>query len=277
MIKTARALTSTKLMNLPSGFFLENTYQKYIQPTFSQLMQRVGKIETCDFQNNKGQVIKQINQWIADNTNNLITSVLTDQDIDNTTKLVLVNAIYFKADWKSKFTIPSSKSPKHFIQLKGSTTNPPMMYQKSRFPYYEDEKVQIISLPYTNENFTMDIFLPIGHGTQNLEDMLQNYQQYDLEDQLCIKEVKVYLPEFKQRSKMTLVPFFQSLGIRRLFDQQLSQMENLVTLPPNSMNHLYVSDVIHEAVIIVDKDGTEAAGATTVTMNSRCLSPLKPF
>ena len=273
MIRIGKLMTDTGVFSLANGFFLAQTFFEVVQEPYLQLMNRIGKIKGCNFSNGKA-VAQEINQWISQKTNGLIKDLISPDSLDDLTALVMVNTIYFKANWKNKFDKMMTKEI-GFNLIDGSILSLSMMHlTDKKFEYFEDNRIQILSMPYETSEFAMDIFLQKGWNNNPSENMAKinelkdTYMNYDLE--LIMRnnvKVEVYFPKFTQRKKSQLVNVFKQMGVKLIFDQNgNAEFSNMVRVPVKDARHVYVSDIIHEAVVIVDEEGTEAAAATAVTM-----------
>lgn len=255
-------------LHLTNGIFIDNKHRdSIIKSHYNVLMKKLGQIDYLDF--SKIQSIDKINKFFKKVTHNLVENVLTIDDVDSTTSLILINTIYFKRDWVHKFELTEYKQP--FTNLRGQTTFLPTMNKTAHYDYYENEKLQIISLKYIGDTYAMDIFLPIGFGKGNLEHVIQEFQNYDLNTILINLEIDCILPVFTQRVHLNMVDILKELGVEHIFDPQLSDFTN------TGVKSLYVSKIIQDIAIIVDTNGTEASGQTTAVMKSRDFEINKIF
>lgn len=205
---------------------------------------------------NNPNTITSINKWVADNTNNLIKEILTQDSISGDTRMMLINTIYFKAFWAKPFEKLDTKNQPFYSF--NSSKQIPLMYQSDKFNYCEDNTNQVIEMDYKDSNYCMGVILPKSrNGIPKVGgDDIINYS-----NNLTMKEIKVYLPRFTQRSRMDLVGLFKRMGINDLFDEKKA---NLFKIHRDLENPLYVSNIIHEAVVIVDEVSTEATAATAM-------------
>jgi serine protease inhibitor len=100
-----------------------------------------------------------INNWISDETNNRINKIMSEGSIDSSTKIVLTNAIYFKAIWKYPFD-PTRTIESPFTVFPGVFVKVPLMELNQSLPYMEDQDVQVLELPYKSDNLSMVVILP---------------------------------------------------------------------------------------------------------------------
>ena len=201
-----------------------------------------------------------INKWVENNTNNKIQDLLKPGSITPITRLVLTNAIHFKAKWAKSFH-KSNTVDEDFHGLKGKTTVK-MMKQTETLEYLEDANIQAVQLPYKGDDLTMLVILP-KHET--LEDWQKNIDFLDIakiaRDTIPVK-VELSLPKFKLTNQFSLAKNLVSLGMNKAFQSQ-ADFSGI-----NGKHDLFINDVIHKAFIDVDEKGTEAAAATAIVYKS---------
>ena len=204
----------------------------------------------------------QVNSWCFLKTHGKILQIV-DQ-LDPLTKMMLLNAIYFKGTWKNKFK-PEKTQKKYFYNF-GEQTKPVqvnMMNLETKFNYYSDEKVQVIEIPFSKDSVSAVIFLP--QKLQNINDFIA-----ELDDQKIKKylnslfpiTVDLELPKFKIEFESGLNTYLHNLGMKQAF----SPMADLSGLAKGG-NDLYIDSVIQKAFIEVDESGAEAAAVTAVIIN----------
>ena len=204
----------------------------------------------------------QVNSWCFLKTHGKILQIV-DQ-LDPLTKMILLNAIYFKGTWKNKFK-PEKTQKKYFYNF-GDQTKPVqvnMMNLETKFNYYSDEKVQVIEIPFSKDSVSAVIFLP--KKLQNINDFIA-----ELDDQKIKKylnslfpiTVDLELPKFKIEFESGLNTYLHNLGMKQAF----SPMADLSGLAKGG-NDLYIDSVIQKAFIEVDESGAEAAAVTAVIIN----------
>ncbi|XP_015903753.1 intracellular coagulation inhibitor 2 isoform X2 [Parasteatoda tepidariorum] len=214
-----------------------------------------------DFMNDSAAAVKKANDWIKTKTENKISHLLDSLDSD--TKLVILNAVYFRGFWLHAFK-EKSTFLQHFYN-KGLDDEPKlveMMHLKEKFFYANDNSFKALKLPYKGENLAMLLLLPNSrNGVDKLEQQITTEFLRHVNETLCETEVKVALPKLHLEYSKSLKNALKNLGLRRAFEagahfDQMCDKENL-----------YVSDVIHKAVLEVNEEGTEVAASTAVMMN----------
>lgn len=223
-------------------------------------------LQLVDFQGSPEDARQQINAWVESRTNDRIEELLPAESIDEMTRMVLVNAIYFKATWKHEFDEDETE-PGTFTGLDGDETEVAMMSQTLEVPYAEIEGHQLVELPYANEETSMVIILPAEGEFADFESSLTVDRLATMLDQAQPVNVDLELPRFGIDTEFSLVEALESLGMERAFDER-ADFDGI-----SDDADLYVSDVRHKAMIDVDEEGTEAAAATAVVITLVSANP----
>lgn len=219
------------------------------------------EITAVDYVTNAGDAREKINSWVEEKTNNKIKNIIS-RPPDPLTRLILVNAIYFKGNWASQFK-ESATTKMPFYLKENRAIQAPMMHQKSKFNYSEDGNVQTLELPYSGQKLSMLVIVPKKiDGLQNLEETLTKDSLEGWTRDASERNVAVYLPRFKVTSEFRLDEELKSMGIKDAFDMNKANFAGMDGNP----NWLYIGAVLHKAFINVNEEGTEAAAATGVRM-----------
>jgi len=218
-----------------------------------------------------------INQWVEEQTNKKIQDLIAPGSISALTKLVLVNAIYFKGDWHVKFD--KEKTTKgDFHVSKTKTVQADMMFNNKEYGMLrvKDLKGAIaLDMPYKGERLSMIFLLP-DHNHSSLEDLEEAMSKVtDLNSILKFgKKVKVQvtLPRFKLESQLELVEPLKQLGMTDMFDETKADFSGMTG---GTNKGLFVSQVVQKAFVEVNEEGAEAAAATAGIMMMRAM-PMNP-
>lgn len=223
-----------------------------------------GGFDAVDFVGAKDQTRKQINNWVENKTANKIKDLIHDEDINNLTRLVLTNAIYFKGDWASKFKAENTKNAP-FNVAPDKAINVSMMEQKSSFPFMQNDELKMIELPYAGDDLSMVIMLP-GGDVDKFGVELTVAKIQELRKQLHPVEVRLFLPRYKFETRYQLASLLAGMGMPDAFDEMKADFSGMTEAPK-----LYISKVIHQAMIDVNEEGSEAAAATGVVMSTKSM------
>ncbi|MGB9682760.1 MAG: serpin family protein [bacterium] len=209
---------------------------------------------------------QMINKWVEDKTNGKIKNLLGPRDLNELTRLVLTNAIYFKGKWELQFDPKNTKDMPFYISEKVKV-DIPMMYQKSKFNYAEDEDVQVLEMPYTGKDLSMVIILPKPDvPLSKVERSLTTKKLKNWLSTLSEREIEVYIPRFKIEKRFVLNDPLQKMGMVDAFDMMKADFSGMTPKPD-----LHISSVIHQAFVEVNEEGTEAAAATAVIMGTKAV------
>lgn len=218
-----------------------------------------GGLREVDFAADPEQARETINHWISEQTQERIQNLLGPQSIDTLTRLVLTNAIYFKASWRLPFE-PEATQDGPFTLLNGSQVSVPMMAQTESFGYLAGDGFQAVALPYAGGTASMLIVVPDAGTFGAFTESLDADRFAAILDNIQSASVMLTLPRFTFESEFGLADTLAALGMPDAFTGQ-ADFSGMTGTPD-----LYISAVIHKAFIGVDEAGTEAAAATAVIM-----------
>lgn len=213
-----------------------------------------------DFSGASDEAIRSINGWVNEQTHQMIPEIVTPDAVNSGTRLVLTNAIYFRGDWLNKFEQKDTrKAPFHVDNERQVDVQ--LMFQSDVFRLTRMSGVRVLELPYQGNRQSMLILLPDSiEGLSDIESRLTNDLLNQWISQLYPTEVDVYLPKFHAQSEFHLAKLMQSLGMKTAFEPGSADFRGM-----SETGELFLSDVIHKAVVDVHEEGTEAAAATAVT------------
>ena len=234
-----------------------NQHQQ-VNPEYLQMLDSIALVMNVQFNDD---LVKTLNAYIEQNTKGLIKDVI--KKVNPSDLAILINTVYFKAKWLNPFDKYFTKKADFTNAL--TTTQVDMMYQKKKIPYYEDSAIQLIELLYVGNEFCFGVLLPKQVGIVPILDI---NQLGIVIQSLKSEDVRLSLPKFTHRRNVNLIPLLQQSGVNDLF----TYTANLDKIAQGT----FISTAIHEAVVIVDEEGTEAA-ATTVMMMSKGLVMTKDF
>ncbi len=231
------------------------------QPFIDTLGQSYGAaLRIVDFANQPEPSRIAINGWVSDQTNAKIPNLIPQGDIDPSTRLVLVNAIYFDAGWASPFD-PTATHTEPFTHIDGSTVTENAMSQVLEASYEQGVGWQAVELPYVGSQTSMVVVVPDAGTFASVEGSLSGtFVQSVFAGLEPGVSVTMTLPKFRksQERQSNLSQQLQALGMVDAFDPTEADFSNMAAEP------LYISHVVHQAFVSVDEHGTEAAAATAV-------------
>ena len=215
------------------------------------------EVKAIDF--SKPDAARIINQWCADKTKNKIMEII-QSPIDGDIMMYLINALYFKSKWESKFDKSNTKRD-YFTKTDKLTVMANLMEQTAAFPYYADQYLQCVELPYGNQAFSMVAILPGDEIDINqLIDYLDDAKWQNVVNNLSERQVWLKLPRFKVECELPLNEPVQYTGMKRIFDGFFAEFAHISDTP------LCVSEIKQKTFVEVNEEGTEAAAVTVIGM-----------
>lgn len=231
--------------------------------TYLDTVQRYygGKVTTLDFKNSPEPSRQTINKTIAKHTKQMIPELLAKDSIKADTAAVLTNAVYFKSEWAQPLGLRGSTQP--FYNLNGTTTDTNFMYSIESFDYMEDERVQVVELPYKGDELSMLVVLPKSKEAAAMQKLIANLSTAQINkwtERLESKEIFLNMPKFKLEQIYKMESILTEMGMPIAFSNKADFSLFNDKLP------LAVDSVIHKAVVEVDEKRTVAAAATSIVI-----------
>ncbi|XP_032105972.1 serpin B6 isoform X3 [Sapajus apella] len=256
LLRTANRLFGEKSCDFLSSF--RDSCQKFYQ----------AEMEELDFISAAENSRKHINTWVAEKTEGKIAELLSPGTVDSLTKLVLVNAIYFKGNWDKQF--PKEDTEERPFKVSKKEKKPvQMMFKKSTFKktYIGEIFTQILVLPYVGQELNMIIMLPdetTDLRTVEKEITYEKFIEWTRLDMMDEEEVEVFLPRFKLEESYDMERVLRNLGMTDAFEVGKADFSGM------SKADLFLSKVVHKSFVEVNEEGTEAAAATAAIVMLRC-------
>jgi serine protease inhibitor len=237
-----------------------------VKKPFTDILTGYYNADSRSFDITDPQAPVQINNWIDTKTNGLITNMI--DKLDPTTVMLLINAIYFKGKWKTQFDAANTVQ-ESFYKPGNVTEQVPMMKQTSDYKIYKGTGFTLAELPYGQGNFVMDVILPDdNNGIDNLISSMDNNTLNGWLNMMSSRKIDLSFPRFKYGYKKELTQILTDMGMGITFGHY-ADFSNI------SDFKLYISLVLHQAVIETNEEGTEAAAATVVGIStSAVMEPL---
>jgi len=241
-----------------------------VLPEYQEVLHRSfhASIQSVDFADSNGAA-RLINDWVEKMTRDKIKDLIKADMLNDLTRLVLVNAIYYKGDWASKFD-PKLTKEQDFSVSPSTTVTVPMMKQEKKFYWAHIEALSssMVEIPYKGDRIVMQVLLPGDrNGLVELETKLMSHNIQELfEKESYETKVMVQLPKFKLEQDIQLTEHLVNLGMKDMFTGGVADFSGI-----DGTNNLYVSSVIQKAFIEVNEEGSEAAAATGAVMMMRSM------
>jgi serpin B len=212
---------------------------------------------------------QEINGWVSDETEGLIEDLIPEGALDEATRLVLANAIYFNAAWAVAFN-EEATTDSPFTLLDGGQVQVPMMHQTESMGFAEGDGYQIVERAYVGGSMAMDIILPAQGRFEAIESALDAEWLEEALAGLQRGKIDLSMPRFEFESEVGLSQVLADMGMPTAFGNEadFSGMDGT--------RALFISDVLHKAFVSVDEKGTEAAAATAVIM-ALTSAPAEPI
>ena len=267
LMQTILTIDPKVAMEIANSIWYRNTFA--VKDSFLTLNKTFfdAEVKPADFSN--PQTVGLINNWVNLKTHEKISSVITE--IPSDAIMYLINAIYFKGNWKYKFETKNTEKAS-FTLADGSTYQTDFMNMKEKFKYVKNNLISAIELPYGNGGFSMIVLLPNDGKTyadviSNLT--MDNWTQWN--SQMDSANVFVKLPKFKFKYEKTLNQNLTDLGMGVAFDSNSANFSGI-----SEAAQLFISFVLHKSFVDVNEEGTEAAAVTVVGIITTSIDPSQP-
>ena len=222
------------------------------------------EVANMDFADVTGTT-KKINKWCSDHTNGLIKEII--EKVNPDMLAYLMNAMYFKSEWKQKFP-KGNTSSEAFTAEGGTKTSVPMMKMEKSFLYQDNDVIRAVRLPYGNGVYSMIVILPVeGKTLSDVTDYLNGKEWDAFASSLVACDVDLWLPKFETSFRIKLNDILCAMGMPTAFNKDLADFSAM------SMPSPYLSYVQQDAIIKVDEEGTEAAVVSSAGMMATSAGP----
>lgn len=251
------------------GYAFRETFEQILQENYRSEMRRI------DYKASPAAARKEINAWVEEKTNGKIAELVPSSMVTQDTRLFLVNAIYFKADWHEKFDKKDTKPMKFWLE-QNTSVEVQMMQQWEEFAYGENEQLQILEMPYANKAVSMVVILP--RKCRGLAALEAELSAEKLDEWLGLLsrpgkyDVRTLIPRFSMEKELGLDQLLSDLGMPNAFDFDKSDFAGM--LKPGA--EPFALSIIHKAGIKLNEEGTEAWAATGVGFIEMGGAPASP-
>ena len=258
-LKVANAIWAQK------GYLFLDEFIRIVQQSYQS------ELNQADFTTAAEAARQAINSWVEQQTNQKIKDLIQPGVLNALTRLVLVNAIYFKGFWESQFK-PAVTRDLDFWLSADTKFKIPLMHQKHKFGYWENEWLQVLEMPYKDKSLSLVVLLPKEKtGISDLEQKLTLENMLTWQNNLRTREVIVFFPKFKLESEFSLSEILAAMGMPDAFDPGRADFSAMV-----GKKELHISAALHKAFVEVNEEGTEAAAATGVVVSMTSIAPSPP-
>jgi len=268
----ASGQTGNLRLNIANGLWPQDGYPFFAE--YLDLTDRYykAKISPLDYRKDSEGARKTINGWVEEKTEQKIINLLKPGMINPLTRMVLVNAIYFKGDWLSKFDKSTTQEAQFFL-LSGDVVKVPLMTIRQSYGYSDFPDTQILELPYAGNDLSMLVVLP--KKKDGLPDIEKDLSQERLKEWLASvrkREIIVLLPRFKVTSEFRLDQVLATMGMPDAFNPGKADFSGM----DGKRDNLFIGTAIHKAFVDVNEEGTEAAAATAVGIQTTSMPAPPP-
>lgn len=258
-------------LNIANSIWLNDEFQ--FQDSFAENNRDYFNAEIEEMDVNDAESPEKINNWVKEATNDKIEDIV-EAPLDPNLVAVLINAIYFNGNWTYEFDEQQTEN-RPFHLADGSTKDVPLMSLKENLAYMENEEFQAISLPYgDDEPMSMNVFLPKENTSlTDFQNQLTNENWESWKSEFQKKEGTILLPKFQLEYEAILNDTLSQLGMATAFDEENADFSKMI----ETDDPLWISQVKQKTFIDVNEQGTEAAAATSVEMETTSAPINEPF
>ncbi|XP_037300615.1 serine protease inhibitor 3/4 [Manduca sexta] len=259
-IKGVTLLVANKIYIKDGGYEVEPELKKDAEDIFDTEFEKINFKDSAS-------AAQLINQWVEHKTKNQIKDLFSSSSFSAFTRLVLVNALYFKGVWKNQFN-PKDTIKQVFHLDDKKTVKIPMMFKEQKFNYYAspDLQAQLLEVSYAGEETSMVFILP--DDIVGLNAVMQNLADgHDLMSEIkkmTPTKVKATLPKFKVETEIDLTKLLPQLGIKAIFNKDDSGLSELLS----PAQEVYVTEAIQKVYIEVNETGGEGGDGSGIDIRS---------
>lgn len=240
-----------------------------LQPAFVRQAEQYFQARVEELNLAEPRSAERINRWVAEKTEHKIEQIVSPAALQDAL-VVLMNAVYFKADWQEAFD-KSATRKRPFKLGDGRQKSHPLMSKQGRFDYYETDEFQAVRLPYKDDFLGMYVFLPKADPAVFYRQLsAENWQQWLGPRTFARRPGELVLPRFQVRYEAQLKQTLSALGLGIAFSGR-ADFTRMVREPA------LISEVIHKTFVDVNEEGTEAAAATGAIVARTSAVTTPPF
>lgn len=232
------------------------------------------EITTLDF--SRPEAAQTINAWVSRATKGRIPEIVPRQ-IDPQTVMFLINAIYFNGTWTNPFDRKLTRDG-DWRRPDGRVKRHPMMSRTGEYRVLDGDGFTAVNLPYGSGRLGLYLFLPDAGS-----DLKAFYARLRAEDWerwmggFRQQRIMLSLPRFRVEFEQSLNEALKAMGMAVAFDAQRADLGGMLPREFLQANNAYITDVKHKTFMVVNEEGTEAAGATSVEIGIVSAPPAVVF
>ncbi|XP_036101360.1 serpin B10 isoform X2 [Molossus molossus] len=274
----------SEINNPSNAYVLKTANGLYAEKTYPFQNKYLEDMKTCfgaeprsvNFLGASDQIRKEINAWVASQTEGKIVNLLPDDAVDATTRMVLVNALYFKGLWEHQFSVQNT-AEKPFRISKTASKPVQMMSMREKLPVFHIEEPQAtgLQLYYESRDLSLFILLPEDIGGLGQLEEAATYEKlsaWSHADMMELYDVQLHLPRFRLEETYDLKSALRGLGVSDAFNQGKADFSGM-----SAARNLFLSNVFHQSFVEVNEQGTEAAAGTGSEVGFRIRLPSIEF
>ena len=260
LVKTLLSSDPSIELSVDNSAWISELYKEKVKTSYTQQISTFydAEINYADFSKAE-DASKIINDWCSQKTDGQIKEIIYSGDIDDLTRLILLNTVLFKGGWSSTNVFDAKNDfGTSFTSDSGQKVGVEMMAGNFDLPYFEDETTQAISLPFGNGALKFTIVLPSKE--KSFETFAQNFdytQWKQIKEKMAVKSLSVAIPRFEIELKSDGVKLMSQLGVTRAFDPLLADFNSI-------MNGIFISKINHSTKLTLDEEGATASAATVI-------------
>jgi serpin B len=265
--ENAYQLNVANALWLDQGTFLLADFRYAIEEQFK------AKLSLLNFAQ-PSNALASINNWVSQQTQEKIPQLLTEKDINPLTRLILTNALYFQGTWAQPFDQKITQNA-NFHPTPDTTSTVKMMAQTLSTPYYENELIQAVALPFigmANSSGRLAFVILLPKSADNFSSMYQELSDSfeSWISSMKYQRVELKIPKFNLANRYDLNEPLEALGMQDAFDSDA----NFIGI--DGMRDLFLNKVIHQTFFDLDENGITAAASTAASMSLKSSLPQEP-
>jgi serpin B len=268
LIKQLRTPIKSITLSVADSLWVDS-HRATLRPDYVERVRASYQAEITDLDFSDPTAPRRINNWASKETQGKIPKVI--DRIEPADLALVLNAVYFKGEWAHRFDKAKTQQ-RDFALVGGTTKQVPRMSQAGRFDYLETPQMQAIRLPFGAGELVMDLLLPAKSSSlRELESQLTPEHWQAWQAQYARRSGSIELPRFELRANYRLNGPLQTLGMKRAFAPNGSELTGMLSLVRPPTKGSSISAVMQSTYWKVDEEGSEAAAVTTTGVRTTAV------